>query len=216
MDAAGRESVRWYPRVTIEKYSPAQVRYARQHGEVPWSNRLGLSPRTVLSGELLRLLFREPEGGTVCDEGNGVTAGGLANMAQVLTGGGHPLAPGRVSFGVGSDGETEFDREQVSLSSALGEGPGLSWYRPMDLGYPRATGAVIEGQATFSESEACFEWHEWCWAAGTASPQPHHSLAGAYHGEQPAMMNRRASKVGYGLKEPGVAWVFRSQVTLLG
>lgn len=216
MEAANRESVRWYPRVTIEKYSADQVRYARDHGEVPWSSRLALPRRAVLNGTLLRLLFREPEDGTAADEGNGVTAAGLANLALVLTGGGHPLVPGRVSFGVGSDA-TEFDREQVRLSGALGEEPGRSWYRPMDEGYPRSVRpGVIEGQATFTESEACFAWHEWCWGAGAGMTGPHHALRGTYGGEQPVMLNRRANPAGYGTKEPGVAWCFRSEVTLLG
>jgi hypothetical protein len=214
MKAADLVNVRWHPRCQVLKYSPDQVAYARNHGEVPGLRGLALPRRAVLNGDLLRLLFREPEGGIVFDEGNGVTAAGLANLAAVLTGGGYPLSAGRAVFGVGSD-DTAFDREQVRLSAALGEEPGRSWYRPMDEGYPRtARPSVIEGQATFTEAEACFGWHEWCWGTGPLLPEPHHSLRGAYGGEQPVMVNRKASPQGYGVKEPGVAWVFATQIEL--
>ena len=215
MEAAGSDGVRWHPRVTIEKYSPDQVRYAREHGDVPWSKRLGLPLREALHGDLLRLLCREPEDGIIRDEGNGVVSAGAVNLALVLTGaGGHPLAPGRAVFGVGSDA-VAFDREHAHLAHVLGEEPGRSWYRPMDRGYPRVTGpGVIEGQATFTEAEACFAWHEWAWGTGPGRPVPHHSLAGCYGGEQPVMMNRRAHPAGYGVKEAGVAWVFKSEIHL--
>jgi hypothetical protein len=212
-----RDGITWHPVCTIEKYSPDQVRYARERREVPWSQRLALAPRTVLHGSLMRLLFREPEGGTVYDEGNGVTVGGTLNLALLLTGlGGHALEAGRAAFGVGGDA-TAFDREHVHLGPVSGEEPGQTWYRPMDAGYPHVPRpGVIGGQATFAESEACFAWHEWCWATGPLTPEPHHALRGAYAGEQPVMVNRRSHPAGYGVKEPGVAWVFRTEITIGG
>jgi hypothetical protein len=212
---SGSDGIRWHPVSVIEKYSSSQVRYARSRCEAPWSRRMALPPRAVLTGDLLRMLFREPEGGVVEDQGNGVVTAGMMNLALVLTGsGGHPLAPGRAVFGVGSD-PGGFDREQVSLSKVLGEESGRSWYRPMDPGYPWVPRpGVIEGQATFTESEACFAWHEWGWGTGPGKPVPHHSLRGCYGGEQPVMMNRRAHPAGYGTKEAGVAWVFRTEITL--
>lgn len=211
------DSISWHPVSVIEKYSSDQVRYARTRGDVPWSRRLALPPRAVLHGDLLRMLFREPEGGTVEDQGNGVSTVGVMNLALVLTGtGGHPLAPGQAVFGVGSDAGG-FNREQVSLSRPLGEEAGRSWYRPMDPEYPRVPRpGVIEGQATFLEHEACFAWHEWCWGTGPGKPVPHHSLRSAYGGQQPVMMNRRSHPAGYGTKDPGVAWVFKTEITIGG
>ena len=205
MEAAGSDGVRWHPRVTVEKYSADQVEWVRYHHP----------DGVVLTGGLMRRMCPAPEDGTATDEGNGVSAAGAVNLALVLTGaGGHPLAPGRAVFGVGSDA-VAFDREHVHLSHVLGEEAGRSWYRPMDPGYPRVTGpGVIEGQATFTESEACFAWHEWAWGTGPGRPVPHHSLAGCYGGEQPVMMNRRAHPAGYGVKEAGVAWVFKSEIHL--
>jgi hypothetical protein len=212
---SGSDAARWHPVSVIEKYSAGQVRYAREHGEVPWSNRFGLPPRVVLTGNLMRLLFREPEDGTVEDQGNGTTVNGTANLALLLTGtGGHPLAEGQAVFGVGSDAG-EFDREHVSLGPVAGEEAGRTWYRPMDPGYPRmCRPGVIEGQATFLEHEACFAWHEWCWGTGPLLATAHHSLRGCYDGNQPVMVNRRAHSAGYGEKLAGAAWCFRTEITL--
>jgi hypothetical protein len=205
---SGRDGITWHPVSTIEKYSSDQVAWARA--------RQAQSPlRGALAGGMLRRMFSQPEDGIVRDEGNGVTLAGTGNLALVLTGrGGHPLGQGRAVFGVGGDA-TAFDREHVHLSPVSGEEQGWTWYRPMDAGYPAVTRpGVIEGQATFAESEACFEWHEWCWGTGPLTPEPHHSLRGAYAGEQPVMMNRRAHPAGYGEKLAGVAWVFRTEIML--
>lgn len=203
----------WHPRSVILKYSPDQVRYARRRQPRLSSAILRLSP-PVLHGALLAALFPVPEGGTVADEGNGLTTGGLANLAAVITGGGHPLASGRACFGVGAD-PGEFDVEQVRLAPVLGEEPARSWYRPMDPGYPRPAGPhSLEGQATFTEAEACFEWREWGWATGPGGPVPHHALRGAYRGEQPVLVNRKASAQGFGEKAAGCAWVFRTVISL--
>lgn len=201
MDSDG---ITWYPMCSIEKYSAAQVARAR--------SRLGPG----LTGDALRAMFDSgPEGGILFARGNGTTVAGVANLALLLTGvGGHPLAPGRTVFGVGGDA-AGFSREHASLSPAAGEKPGQSWYRPMDFGYPVVSRpGVIEGQATFSEAEACFEWREWCWGTGPGQAAAHYALRGCYGGEQPVMLNRKSHPAGYGSKEPGVAWVFRAEITL--
>jgi hypothetical protein len=199
------DGIRWHPVSVIEKYSPDQTAFARRYFE------------GHLTGDVLRGLFigRGPECGTVRDQGNGVSAAGSGNFALLLAGlGGHPLAEGRTVFGVGGD-DTAFSREHVHLSPVAGEEVGGTWYKPMDPGYPAVTRTGdIEGQATFLEHEACFTWREWCWGTGPGRPVPHHSLRGCYGGEQPVMMNRKAHPAGYGTKDPGVAWVFRAEVTL--
>lgn len=199
------EGLQWYPRVLIDKYSADQVRWFRR-------NLAGFP----MHGTVMRHAFPVPEDGTVYDEGNGVTGFGVDNLARVLAGeGGHPLAPGRASFGVGTDA-TPFHSEHVRLAPSGNEQPDQTWYVPMDLDFPTVGGfAELHGQATFTEMAACFDWHEWCWASGPGRPQEHHSLAQVYAGT-PVMLNRKASPQGYGTKEPGVAWVFRTQVKLLG
>ena len=199
------EGLQWHPRCQIDKYSADQVAWLRRR-----------NPVLPLTGGRLRRNFGEPEDGTVRDEGNGVTGFGVDNMARVLAGeGGHPLAPGRACFGVGTD-PAPFDREHTRLAPSGPEQPGQTWYVPMDYDFPRVGGfAELHGQATFTEMAACFDWHEWCWATGPGKPREHHSLAQVYD-DTPVMLNRKASPQGYGTKEPGVAWVFRTQVKLLG
>jgi hypothetical protein len=194
----------WHPRSVIRKYSPDQVRYARD-------------PRRVhlLTGDGLAAMFPVPEGGIAADEGNGLTTGGLANLAAVITGGGHPLAPGRAVLGVGADA-TGFDPEQVRLAGSGWETPECSYYRPMDPGYPKPAGPhSLEGQATFTEAEACFEWREWGWAAGPPGVRAHHRLCEAYPAGPPVLVNRKAAPQGYGTKEAGCAWVFKTVIDLI-
>lgn len=197
------EGIGWHPVSRVEKYSSDQVAWARR-----------ARPGRLLTGDRLRALFRAPEDGIVFDEGNGVTETGILNLALLLTGeGGHPLASGRTVFGVGTDGETAFAPGLVHLAHASGEGHGRSWYRPMDPGYPTAAGAGLLGQATFSEREANMPWMEWCWASGEpgieAGPVLHECFAGDH-----VMLNRKAPAAGFGTKEAGVAWVFRTEIIL--
>jgi hypothetical protein len=196
----------------VEKYSADQTRHARA-----WLARAG-TPGRALNGSWMRVMFREPECGTVHDEGNGVVFSGLANLAALIVGEGYPLERGRTCFGVGADGVTEFSRDQAHLSAAEGEDEARSFYLPMDPGYPRVTGAltVIEGQATFSEDQACFPWNEWCWATGGGRPRPGHVLRRCYDEGTSVMMNRKAPPGGFGMKDPGIAWCFRTEITVTG
>jgi hypothetical protein len=202
---AKRDCIHWHPVCTVEKYSPDQAAWARRK----------LPARQPLHGDLLRELFRVPEGGIIRAEGNGVTAAWLANLAQLLTGaGGYPLAPGRTVFGVGIDGETEFSPSLVHLAPGPGEGFGRSWYRPMDPGFPAARGGTVAGQATFGEREACHIWAEWCWAAGRAGAVAGPVLRECFGGEgEHVMLNRKAPEGGFGDKETGAAWVFQTEIT---
>lgn len=214
------QGIPWRPVSRVEKYSADQTAWARRRlgAELSWGRRvivraLGIAV-PVLHGDWLRELFAEPECGIACDEGNLVTEVGLVNLALLLTGGGYPLTPGRTVFGVGTDGETAASPRHVHLANAVGEGHGRSWYRPMDPGFPSPEGAGLTGQATFTESEANWGWHEWCWASGEPELQPGPVLRQCFGGEH-AMLNRRAPAAGFGLKEAGVAWVFRTEITFL-
>jgi hypothetical protein len=84
----------------------------------------------------------------------------------------------------------------------------------MDDGFPVPDGTALAGQATFHEREANFGWREWCWASGEPGLQAGPVLRNCFGGGH-AMLNRRAPQAGFGLKEPGVAWVFRTEITFL-
>jgi len=210
------EGVRWYPRVRVERYSPAQTAWAM--------GRLG----PVLHGDRLRQLFHEPEDGIVLDEGNSMVNGGLTNIINLLTGtapsGNHSRvlslglgggAAGSAVVGVGSDGTTAFAAAQAHLANASGEGAGNSWYQSMDVGYPTlTTPATINGQSTFQAGDANFLWAEWCWAAGAGVPTAGAVLANVYAtAGSVVMMNRKIPASPLGSKQSGAAWVFSTSVT---
>jgi hypothetical protein len=200
------DRIRWYPRVVVAKYSPDQTGWAL--GRLPAG---GMPPR--LDGSVLRRLFPEPEDGYAYDAGNALVTSGLANLVNVVTGGGFPLAPGRACFGVGADA-TAFTPDQQHLARS-GEHAGTSFYQPMDAGYPVVRdGGIVAGQATFAAEDANFSWLEWCWVSGPGLATAGPVLAEVYaaHGSG-IMMNRKVpASPGLGKKEFGASWVFSSEV----
>lgn len=217
-----REGIKWFPRVTVARYSVGQTQWALEHPV--WGPGAG----GRLHGDVLRRLFpMGPEDGFAVDEGNSMVNGGLANLAALLTGAaasgstGRPLlaglgggAAGSPCVGVGTDGTTAFAATQVHLANASGEGAGNSWYQSMDTGYPQlAAPATLNGQSTFQATDANFEWLEWCWVSGAGAPTAGPVLASVFAtGGSGAMMNRKIPAGGLGRKDPGAAWVFQTSV----
>jgi hypothetical protein len=215
----GADSIKWYPRIRIERYSVDQTQWAMQ--------RLGV---VRLHGDTLRKLFAEPEDGVVTDEGNTMVNGGLTNLINLATGAtpsgatGRPLslglgggAAGSAVIGVGNDGTTPNSASQTHLANATGEGTANSWYQSMDTGYPTlTTPATINGQSTFQASAANFTagWNEWCWATGAGVPTAGPVLGSVYAtAGTGAMWNRKIPANGLGVKSLGAAWVFQCNVT---
>jgi hypothetical protein len=198
------ESIRWYPRVRVERYSIDQTWWAQC--------RLG---KRHLHGDVLRKLFTGPEDGYAFDEGNQMTDGGLTNITSLVTGRrGLPLIPGRMVIGLGTDGTTPFDGSQSTLAAATGEGPESSWYQPMDVGYPELIARrVISGQATIAGDVANWPWLEWCWVVGEAAPSPGSLLPAVYEAGAALMLNRKIPENGLGAKQQGAAWVFQATVS---
>lgn len=216
MSSGTREGIKWYPRVTVARYSIEQTAWA--------TCRLG----PALHGDQLRLLFREPEDGFAFDEGNSMVNGGLANLVNLLTGAapaaatGRPLSlgvggglAGAACVGVGTDGTTLFAAAQTHLANATGEGTANSWYQSMDTGYPTLTlPNVINGQSTFQAGNANFSWLEWCYVTGAGVPTAGAVLGSVYAtAGSGAMMNRKIPASGLGGKMAGAAWVFQTTVT---
>ena len=213
-----RDSIKWYPRVTVLRYSQDQTR---------WAQRRLFMRR--LHGDVLQTLFPGgPEDGIARDEGNSMVNGGLTNLINLLTGAapsgatGRPLTlgagggtSGSACIGVGADGTTAFDPTQVHLANASGEGSTHSWYQSMDTGYPTlSTPATINAQSTFQAGDANFSWLEWCWVSGAGVPTAGAVLGSVYAtGGSAAMMNRKIPVSGLGQKMAGAAWVFQCAVT---
>lgn len=130
----GTENILWHPRVTVEKYSPEQTRWAQAllDEAVDWRRLPSLSripvgdhqatvrthrdigQVTELHGDWLREMFpRGPEDGYGRVDGNVLTNVGLTVVVKLLTGAGgtsfYPLAPTSGSnvtavVGVGTNG----------------------------------------------------------------------------------------------------------------
>jgi hypothetical protein len=200
-----RDEITWHPKIVVEKYSPAQTRWAVR--------RLGVSR---LHGAQLHALFRAPEDGCATDEGNRLTEAGLANIAALVAGEPYArsLSLGRVCFGVGTDAATPPSGVLQHLANLTGETADTSFYLPMDTGYPELDGSVVlTGQATFQAAEANFSWREWCWATGGGKLRAGPVLGEVFSQVGSAiMMNRKVPEGGLGVKEPGGSWVFRTEI----
>ena len=163
-------AIKWYPRVTVEKYSPDQSAWAqrRLHGELSWGRRLLVETLGIrvprLHGDWLRETFGEPEDGYAYCQGNSLVNGGLDALAGLVinAGGKQPLANANAICGVGANA-AGFAATQAALS---GDGSTTTaWYQVMDTGYPAVDGTMhgqLDGQSTFISTSANFNWVEWC------------------------------------------------------
>ena len=187
------EGIHWYPRVTIEKYSPDQTAYAeRQLDEaMSWGRRLLVKRLGIrvpqLHGDVLREMFPGgPEDGYAYDEGNILVNNGLTTLVYLLFGAtasggfGQPLMSGgsgtnlvtsatqHTGIGVGATATAA-----AVTDTALGANGGSAWYQAMDAGYPSWQGSgtpgQINGQVTVASGNGNFAWNEWCWFTSTTA-----------------------------------------------
>ena len=216
-DRCEHDGIKWYPRVTVEKYSPDQTEWAERklHGELSWGRRLLVSRFGVrvpkLHGDWLREVFREPEDGYAYCQGNSLVNGGLDALAGLVIGSGTPqsFAPAGVIHaicGVGT-GTTAWAATQAALAS---DGTANAFYQAMDATYPHVDGTThgqLDGQSTFISTSANFNWQEWCWASGTtaiggASGTTLVGLSGT------TVMFNRWTGTTLGTKGAGATWIF--------
>jgi len=216
------DSIKWYPRVTVEKYSPDQTAWAqrRLHDELSWGRRLLVETLGIrvpeLHGDWLREVFREPEDGYAYCEGNSLVNGGLDALGNLLAGTGTPqaLVAGKAICGVGSNAAA-FAVTQAALS---GDGStSTAWYQAMDATYPHVDGTThgqLDGQSTFIGTSANFAtgWVEWCWASATTTVGgvTGGTLAGL---SGTCVMLNRWTGTTLGTKGAGATWIFSSTVT---
>ena len=226
-DRCEHDGIKWFPRVTIEKYSPDQSAWAQRKllGELSWGRRLLVSrfssrftsvrvPR--LHGDWLREVFGEPEDGYAYCQGNSLVNGGLDALGNLLVGTGTPqaLVAGKAICGVGSNGAA-FAVTQAALS---GDGStSTAWYQAMDATYPHVDGTThgqLDGQSTFISTSANFAtgWVEWCWASATTAVggTTGGTLAGL--SGTTVMLNRWTGTT-LGTKGAGATWIFSSTVS---
>ena len=148
LDRCEHDSIRWFPRAAVEKYSPDQTVYAerRLHDELSWGRRLLVTrfgarvPR--LHGDWLREVFREPEDGYAYAEGNSLVNGGLDALTSLLLGsGGQSLIPLGTSHTIIGAG-TGTGATTVGMTALQSDNTANAWYQAADAPYPKADGTT--------------------------------------------------------------------------
>jgi hypothetical protein len=164
------DGIHWYPRSTVEKYSPDQSSWAlakldeeRSWKRWPLINRLGVNlpqrrwGRTdpgFLHGDWLREIFREPEDGYARTEGNILVTTGLQNLGYLLIGtaasgaNGRPLVVvagviGGAICGVSIDTSATAAAVGDTRLNISGSEGANTWYRPFDPTYPTLSGTGV-------------------------------------------------------------------------
>jgi len=232
--------VKWFPRITVEKYSIDQAAFAQRKfddltsmGRRPWVERFGLdrlrhaSPFAVnmLHGDWLRQLFAEPEDGYAYDSGNSMVLTGLQTIQYLLTSGRlsgtwsanpmqNPLGTSGTGglVGVGT-GTVAWVNTQTALEA---DNTANAWYQVFDPGYPVTTAGTgtISGQMTATTSNANFAWNEWCWATGSGAVTAGTQLSKVYAtAASYAMLNWKVPATSLGSKASGASWVFTQTIT---
>lgn len=197
--------IEWDPCVTVAKYSPRQVREARD-----WlAGYAGWGRWQKLSASLLERLFPEPEDGIAAVTGNSFTQAGMANMRLVIAGHADALSfatsPVLVGVGVDSLPNPEGLLPYGSLAPELGESPHATYYQKLDAGFPATGDGSVRFQVTVPEGQASFAWNEWCLAV---APELHMPSGPYLHQAAPGaiMVNRKVTSLGE--KDPEASWVF--------
>jgi hypothetical protein len=242
LERCEHEGIKWFPRVTVEKYSPDQSEFAERklREELSWGRRLLVSrwglervpgmgllvPR--IHGDWLRDAFREPEDGFAYSQGNALVAGGLYSMCAYLLLGvaasganGRAFTNAQTGCGVGT-GTTAWAASQTTLVGDTGTASTTSFFQQMDATYPAnagsgvANGGQMNGQVTVASGNGNFNWQEWCWftaSAMTGSPGANAVSLASTTWTNSLMINRWTG-TSLGTKGSGATWVFSTTITL--
>ena len=236
------DGIKWFPRSTLEKYSPDQTAWAdRKLAEektwhrwpfiekfgvhLPQRRPWGSSDRNFLHGDWLRQVFREPEDGYAYTEGNILVTTGLQNLGWLLMGTaasgtngrpiGNPVSNGTVgpSFvGVGASSTSP-----VQADVHLGADAGSAWYQIMDSAYPTLSGSGVAGGGQLNGQMTAASGNAnfvWQeWCWGTCVSGTLTATATmASVGTSPAMLNHWEG-TSLGTKGAGATWVFSTTIT---
>jgi hypothetical protein len=188
---ARRESVKWWPIATIQKYSPEDVRELTEHlGYEPKAEdfaRLNVDPKSVLEVE-----------------GNQLVTGGLNRLGDLF------IADGSAGFNA-SQGVVGVGNSTATFNPSHTALQGTAWYQPVD-GAPTSVDGVITAVSTFASGNANFAWEEWCWVIATGTVSGGTSTFSSIGSTSELMINRKVASMG--TKASGASWVFTTTVTL--
>lgn len=194
-----KDDIKWFPRIQVSKWNPETVAAAtKEFGHEPGFD------------ELMQFTGYTPDGMAFA-EGNELTTAGLHAITGLLIGaGGQAFNAANAIIGVGAT-NTAFATNQTALA---GNGnASTAWYQGADnpSGLPSRSNGAISASATFGGSDANFAWNEWCWATGTGTITPAHTLANVTAGTE-VMWNRKVASLG--TKASGAQWTLSATVTL--
>ncbi len=182
------DSVRWRPKVVVDKYDAEQTAYVQ--------DRLGRTP----DGADLAALCKPYE--TVEAAGNLLTTAGLQRLTNLLIGaGGQALTNTASRLGVGNS-STAAAVGQTDLQAAAGAAN--RYFMPMDASYPTAVNGVVTLRSTFATGDANFVWAEWCSDIGTPTVTAGTTV-------NATMLNRAVQALG--TKASG-SWVLTATITI--
>lgn len=187
--AAG-DSIRWAPRVQVDKYDPEAVAWlTRQLGRKPLGadyDDACITPYQIVEAE-----------------GNLLTTAGLQRLTNLLIGaGGQALTNTAARLGAGNS-STAAAVGQTDLQAAAGSTN--RWFQPMDATYPTAVNGVVTLKSTFASADGNFVWAEWGSDIGTPTV-----AAGAV--VSATLLNRAVQALG--TKASGSSWVLTATITL--
>jgi hypothetical protein len=194
-ELAVRDTIRWHPRVRVDKYSIDQVRYA--------SRRSGL---LVPQHPELHGYCGAPELGTAEAEGNLLVTVGLTNLTKLIIGNaGVALNGTQGILGVGAGATTPV----IGNTALTDDNTANAWYQIVDSA-PTQLSGVITAISTFATSNANFAWAEWCAAVATSTITAGDHLSAV--GTSPVMLNHATASLG--TKTSLASWVLTATITL--
>jgi hypothetical protein len=188
LDAA--DSIRWLPRVRVEKFDDDQVAYTVR--------RLGLAGPPQ-HRHLARLCTPHE---VVEAAGNLLTTAGLQRLTNLMIGAGGQAASNTAArMGVGNSATAEAVG-QTDLQAAAGATN--RWFQTMDATFPTAVNGVITFKATVGSGDGNFVWNEWGVDIGTPTVTSGTTV-------NATLLNRKVQSLG--TKASG-SWVLTSTITI--
>lgn len=208
LERAAGDGIKWFPTVTIAKYSPDQTDYAASRLEAFTGH--AYTPQ----GDVLAAWCGDPEDGYAYDRGNQLVNIGLQKLAAWLTGttSGNQISNGTTVYGycaVG-DGTTAWAATQTDLQGTS------KYYNTIDSGYPTngstTTPGLITVQSTFGGSVGNFAWNEWAWGVADAAPTAGGTQPTGTAASNNGLLNRKVPSSSLGTKGSGASWVFTTTI----
>lgn len=190
------DSMKWWPRVQVQKWNPETVR------EI--TAILGHEPNSF---ELMAFTGAPDE--VTESEGNALVTAGLQRITSLITS--NTPKPFSNTYGMAGVGDSSasFSAAHTALQGTAGTG---QYYVGLNASMPvqPTVGGAISATADFGGSVANYTWNEWCWAIATTGPIAGSSFSTATTGG--VMLNRAIQNLG--TKANGAVWTLSAQVTI--